>query len=454
MPKNMPSALKHVHLNAAGIDVGSESHFVAVPADRDAETVREFAAFTCDLHALVNWLKECGIDTVVMESTGVYWIPLFELIEDEGIEVKLVDARNLKHVSARKSDVLDCQWLQQLHTYGLLNAAFRPDRQTAALRSYMRQRASHIQNASDHIRHMQKALDQMNIKLHKVVSDITGQTGMNILRAIVAGERSAKLLAKMRHNGCKNSEEMIAKSLEGTWQKEYLFELRQAIELYDFYQEKIRELDEAMEKLLVSFDDRGDADDYEPAPKNKQPRHNAPRFDLHKELHRISGVDLTGIDGVNTLTAITVLSEVGLDMTHWPTEGHFGSWLGLAPGTRITGGKKYRAINKRRPHRAAQALRLAARALHGSRSELGARHRKLRARIGPKSAMKATAYRLAKLIYRALRYGMKYVDIGEEGYAERFKEKAVQALKKRARALDYNVLPINEIESIAPVGVS
>lgn len=432
--------LSQLNPNAAGIDVGAESHFVAVPADRDEQWVREFGAFTVDLYRLADWLEGCGIETVAMESTGVYWIPLFQVLEERGFDVKLVDPRRLKSVPGRKTDVVDCQWLQQLHSYGLLAGAFRPPEQVRQLRSYLRQRSMLIKYASQHIQHMQKALTQMNIKLQHVVSDITGKTGMDIIRAVMAGERDPHHLAQLRDYRCKADQETIAKALQGHWQEEHLFELAQAVELYDTYQEKMAKCDQRIEAHLNTFEDRSDGELGPRNPKEKKQQHNAPHFDLHNYLYRMTGLDLTRIDGVDGYTALKVISEIGLDMTRWPTAKHFASWLGLCPGSKITGGKVKSSRSKPSANRAAAALRLAANSLHRSHSALGAFLRRKKAQLGGPEAITATAHKLARLIYSMLRYGQEYVDAGQDYYENQYRERALRNLTRRAKELGYNLV--------------
>ena len=363
--ERLPAELSQVNLNAAGIDVGASSHFVAVSADRAEPPVREFAAFTADLYRLADWLQECDVETVVMESTGVYWIPLFGVLEERGFRVMLVDPRRIKNVSGRKTDVLDCQWLQQLHTYGLLSGAFRPEGDIRRLRSYLRQRAMLVEYASHHIQHMQKALTQMNVKLQHVISNITGKTGMAIIEAIVGGERDPRQLAKLRDRRIRADEETIAKSLQGHWREEHIFELTQALELYRFYHDKIGECDLEIEAQLERFEDRSDGG--APADNGRQrSQGNAPRFDVRTHLYRMTGVDLTRINGIDGFTALKVISEIGTDMTKWPSAKHFASWLGLSPNNRITGGRVMSSKTKPSASRAAAALRLAAHGLHRS----------------------------------------------------------------------------------------
>src|SRR6266850_5291479 len=357
--KDLPAHLQHVNLNAAGIDIGSERHWVAVPEGRDEVWVREFGAFTTDLLALADWLAQCGITTVAMEATGVYWVPLFELLERRGFEVKLVDARHVKNVSGRKSGVLDCQWLQQLHTYGLLAGAFRPPDQVCVLRGYMRQREMLVQASSMHIQHMQKALQQMNLLLHNVVSDITGVTGMKILKAIIAGERNPKALAKHRDARCRHSVATIAKSLVGNYREEHLFALSQAVELYETYQSKIADCEAAIARHLSSQPNR--TDDSPPASSKRSQSKNYVRaeVDMRAQLFKLTGVDLFSIAGLGADTLLTLAGEVGFDMTPWKSEKHFTSWLALCPGTRKSGGKILTSKTRRSSNRGAAAFRIA-----------------------------------------------------------------------------------------------
>ena len=355
--QGLPAGLSQGNLNAAGIDVGASSNFVAVPAARADQPVREFGAFTADLYRLAEWLAGCEVETVVMESTGVYWIPFFGVLEERGFRVMLVDPRRIKNVPGRKTDVLDCQWLQQLHTYGLLSGAFRPGGDIRRLRSYLRQRSMLVRCAAQHIQHMQKALTQMNVKLQHVISDITGNTGTDIIQAIVDGERDPRKLAKLRNYRIRADEETIVKSLQGHWRQEHILELTQALELYRVYQGKIAECDRQIEDQLGSFEDRSDGP--APATDRKRRQKNAPQFDVRSHLYRMTGVDLTQIDGVDGYTALRVVSEVGTDMTKWPSGKHFASWLGLSPNNRITGGRIISSRTKPSANRAAAALRLA-----------------------------------------------------------------------------------------------
>ncbi len=427
------------HPDAAGIDIGSAAHFVAVPADRDEQSVREFSSLTCDLQATADWLKRCGVTSVAMESTGVYWIALYELLEARGFEVLLVNARHVKNVSGRKSDVLDCQWLQQLHSYGLLRGAFRPGETVCALRSLTRQRAMLLRGQGRCVQHMQKALTQMNIQLANVISDIAGASGQKIIRAIVAGERNARILAAMKDRRIRASAEQIAKSLEGTWRAEHLFALKQALDAFDFHGQQRTQCDEAIEAQLQTLHTHAG----EPGPSKRRGRaRNAPRFDLRTQLFQICGVDLTRIDGIDVTTALAVVSEVGPDLSRFASVKHFTSWLGLCPGTKISGGKILSGKSKRTANRAAQALKLAAAALKSSQSALGAYYRRMCARLDRAKAVTAAAHKLARLVYFMLTKGEEYTDQGQDYFEERYRERVLRQLQKRAEKLGMRLAPV------------
>ena len=437
-----------VHPNAAGIDVGNSVHYVAVRPDRDPHSVRRFECFTADLHRLADWLQHCGVTTVAMQSTGVYWIALYEILDARGLEVYLVNARHTKNLTGRKTDVQESQWLLKLHTYGLLRNSFHPAAEIRTTRTYWRQRGDHVRAISTCIQRMQKALTQMNIQLANVISDLSGWTGMRIVRAILAGERDPQVLAALSHPGIHAGRDVIAKSLEGTWQPDLLFVLQQEVALYDAYQQRITECDQTLERHLQSFTDKIPNPTTTAAP-SSTPEHrrrsgpkrrrkagsHAPQFDLCRELHRISGVDLTRIDGIDVGVAQTLISEVGLDMTRWPDEHHFASWLGLCPDNRITGGKVIRRGTRHVVNRAATALRIAATTLLRSQSYLGAQYRRLRGKLGAPKAITAMAHKLAVLVYRMLRWGQEYVDKGMQYYEERHREQQIRLLKKRAAKL-------------------
>ena len=405
-PKRRGPKLEVTNPNAAGIDIGSASHYVAVPADRDDQPVREFKSFTVDVHKLADWLDACGVDTVAMESTGVYWIPVYEILERRGFTVLLVNARHVKNVAGRKSDVLDCQWLQQLHSYGLLRGAFRPADQVCVLRSLSRQRAMLLRLQARHIQHMQKALVQMNIQLANVISDVVGETGQKILRAIVAGERDPYALAGMKNVRIKASAEEIAQSLRGNWRDEHVFALKQALELFDFYAERVADCDALIEQQMIKLHQH----DSLPGKARKKSNRNNPKFDVRTRLYQMCGVDLTRIDGIDVCTAMTVLSEVGVDMSKFPTAKHFAAWLGLCPGTKISGGKVLGSKTQKCANKTAQALRQAASCLKNSQSALGAYYRRMCAKMDKPKAITAAAHKLARLIYSMITKGEEYVD--------------------------------------------
>jgi transposase len=436
-PGKSRQPLTITHPNAAGIDIGSASHFVAVPPDRDDNPVREFPSFTADLNALADWLTASGVDTVAMESTGVYWIPLFELLDARGFTVLLVNARHVKNVSGRKSDVLDCQWLQQLMTYGLLSGAFRPADAVCVLRSLWRQRGMLLHSQGRQVQHMQKALTQMNIQLANVISDVVGETGQKILRAIIAGERNGEVLAKMKDGRIRASINEIAKSLQGSWRAEHLFALKQAISMFDFIGTQLAECDREIEQQMQSMH----AHDGEPAKDKKRSRpRNAPKLDLRTQLYKMCGVDLTRIDGINVTTALAVISEIGTDMSRFPTVKHFACWLGLCPGTKISGGRVLSAKTRRVANRAAQALRLAAAALRSSQSALGAYFRRMCARMDKPKAITAAAHKLARLIYTMLTKGEEYTDQGQDYYEERYRESVLRTLARRAEKMGMKLI--------------
>ena len=432
------SAITLTHPNAAGIDIGSAAHFVAVPPDRDNEPVREFASFTADLHHLADWLDACCVDTVAMESTGVYWIPLYELLESRGFTVLLVNARHVKNVSGRKSDVLDCQWLQQLMSFGLLRGAFRPAEQVCVLRSLTRQRTMLLRSQGRFVQHMQKALTQMNIQLANVISDVAGETGQRILHAIIAGERDGLALARLRNARIRASEDEIAKSLQGSWRAEHLFALKQALDAFDFCGAQLAECDAQVQAQLQALHVRED----EPTKGKKRGRaRNAPKFDLRTQLFQMCGVDLTRINGIDVTTALVVVSEVGADMGKFPSDKHFASWLGLCPGTKITGGKVMSGKTKRCANRAAQALRLAAAALRSSQSALGAYYRRMCARMDKPKAVTAAAHKLARLIYAMLTHGQEYTDQGQDYFEERYRQRVLHNLAQKAKAMGMQLVP-------------
>ena len=443
-----------VHPDAAAIDVGATMHVVAVPPDRDPEPVRTFGTFTADLHRLADWLRACRIKSVVMESTGVYWIPIFEILEQKGFDVQLVNARDAKHVPGRKTDVSDAEWLQRLHEHGLLRGSFQPKGEVKALRSYLRQRERLLDSAATYIQHMQKALTQMNVQLHHVVSDITGVTGMRIVRAIVAGERDAATLAAFRDSRCKEPVETIREALIGNYREEHVFALTQALELYDIHQKKVAECDKRIETVLEQLKaTRATPAKPLPAPRHKTKQSNAPNFAARDALYAVLGIDLTQIHGLGPYLALKLVGECGTDLSAWPSAKHFTSWLSLAPRNKISGGKILSSATRRSNNRAASLLRLAAVTVGRTETALGAFFRRLSARIGKAKAITATARKIAVLFYNALRHGMKYTDPGAAYYEERYRQRVLSNLQRRAKAFGY-VLQAAAPQAPQAVGVS
>ena len=440
-----------VHPNAAAIDVGATMHMAAVRPDRTPEPVRSFGTFTTDLHRLVEWFKECGVETVVMESTSVYWIPIFELLDAHGFTVLLVNARDAKHVPGRKTDVSDAQWLQRLHSYGLLRGSFRPKGQISELRAYMRQRERLLEYAASHIQHMQKALIEMNLQLHHVVADITGATGLRIIRTILAGERDPKVLALLRDYRCHSSAETIEKALTGSYRAEHLFALEQALALYDAYHEKASACDARIKAVLKELSiGRGRCSGTElPSPRrSRTDQANALAFDVRAALFALLGKDITKIDGLGPYISLKLIAECGDDLSAWPSPKHFTSWLCLAPSNKISGGKVLSSRTRRSGSRAAALLRLAAVTVGRTDTALGAFYRRLSARIGKAKAVTATARKIAVLFYNAVRYGMEYVDPGASFYETRYRTRVVDNLHRRAKAFGFVLMPLEAPPSV------
>jgi transposase len=451
--KTAAEPLRVQNPHAAGIDVHAGVHWVAVPPGSASAPpknqpanlppwVRSFGTCTADLEMLADWLAESDITTVAMEATGVYWIALFELLERRGFEVYLVDPRQSKRAPGRpKTDVLDCQWLQRLHSYGLLTPSFRPADQVVVLRSYLRQRQMLITYGGQHIQHMQKALEQMNVKLAEVVSDITGVTGMAIIKAILAGQRNPLQLAKLRNNKCKRTEAEIARALYGNWREEHLFALRQAVELYEIYQQKLRVCDLQLEAHLQTFADKSGGELLPPKPRRRRPPNNDARFDVRQRLFQMAGVDLTLIEGIDGSTALVILSEIGTDMAKFPTCKQFTSWLGLCPQHQGSAGKVKSRRIRRGPNRAARALRLAGQGCHHAKNALGAFYRRIQARCGAPKAVVATARKIAERVYRLLKYGEAYVRQEMHAYEEAYRLRLVKGLARKAQELGYRLEP-------------
>ena len=451
-PREQAVALPVLNPHAAGIDVHSDMHMVCVPGDfvspQAASTsaslpanVRRFGANSCDLAAIADWLAECAVTTVAMESTGVYWIPLFELLESRGFEVYLVEPGQLSRCGARpKTDVLDVQWIQRLHTYGLLRPSFRPPDSIMALRGYHRQRQMQIRYAASHVQHMQKALEQMNVKLTEVLADITGLTGRRIIGAILEGERDPRRLAALRNVQCHNDEEAIAKALEGTWRPEHLFALRQAYELYQFHHQQIAECDQMLAAELAKLPNRAGEKPFARKPRNGGRKQNTLTFEACGPLFKALGVDLTEIEGIDVATALVILAELGVDVSRFPTEKHFASWLGLCPRQYESNKSKKKRGPRKGKNRIAIALRMAAQGLGKTKSPLALFYRRIKSRIGGKGAITATAHKLACLVYRMLKYGKEYVKQSMEEYEHKMKQQLERSLRRKAAALGYELV--------------
>jgi transposase len=457
-PRSTPSStwegLKVIHPHAAGLDIGSTEIWAAVPPGSTTEPVRVFGTTTPDLTALAAWLKQCGVDSVAMESTGVYWIPIYELLEARGFAVFVVNARHLKNVPGRKSDRKDCQWLQELHSVGLLRGSFRPEDEIVTLRAYLRQRAELIAQRATHIQHMQKALAQMNVQLTQAVKDITGVTGLAIIRAIVAGERDPQQLAALRQPGVKKTQAEIAKALTGNYRREHIFALQQALALYDVYTQQIAECDAEIERQFANLKPTVPPDDLPPLDthdKRESNSKNAPSYDARTLLYQWVGVDLVAISGLNESTVLTILAEIGTDMQAWPSDKHFCSWLGLAPHNDISGGKVLRSRTLKTHNRAGQAFRMAAQSVSRSpHTAFGAFYRRMRARLGASQAVVATAHKIARTFYHMLKHRTPFQDLGGEEYERRARERERHNLEKRAAKLGMTLVPL----AVAPAGTA
>jgi len=434
-----------LHPDAAGIDVGASELFVAVAADRDPHPVRSFPTFTRDLNALADWLEQCGIRSVAMESTSVYWIPVYQILESRGFEVYLVNAQHVKNVPGRKTDVSDCQWIQYLHSVGLLRGSFRPPGVICAIRSLWRHRSSFIQMAAEHVLHMQKALDQMNLQIHRVLNDITGLSGLRILDAILAGERDPVTLARLCHSRVKSSEDTVAKSLEGDYRPEHLFALKQSLAAFRYYQSLISEADQEIQRQLNDLDTAADAEDAPPKRTKASPyqrrRYEPKNFDLRGELYRIFGVDLTNVPGVSAITAQTILCEIGTDVSQFRNASAFASWLGLCPEKKISGGKVLYTKSRRVRSRVATALRMGAHSLHHAKDYLGEFFRRITRKLGKPQATTATAHKLARIIYHLLRTKEPYNEsVFHRSEADSLK-RAELRLRRQAAQLGFTVVP-------------
>ncbi len=433
--------LDQINHNAAGIDAGSEFHYVAVPEDRATPSVRKFSTTTRGLYELADWLAEAEIDTVAVEATGVYCVPLLEVLEARGLDVVLAKPSSLKSVNDRqKSDMLDCQWIQLLHTFGLLRGSLRPSETVVSFRTYNRQRQMLIRQASTSIEHMKKALTSMNVRVELAVTDVTGATGMSIIRAILKGERDAQVLAKKRDDRCAKSEAEIAEALFGKYSDDHLFELDQAVRTWDHYQVLIAECNQRIEQQAATFEKKADRKDIPKARRIEHVRKNVLSFDARSLFFEVLGQDLTQIDGISTGTVAALLAEVGPNLDDFETVKNFTSWLRASPGQNITGGRNRSGKNRPTTNRLTTALRIAAQTLSRSQSALGAFYRRKRAQLGPEKANKAAAHKLARMIYFTIKYQRPYLDPGPDHYAQQHRQRILKAIEKRAKQLGYKLV--------------
>lgn len=453
-PRPNISLLERINHDVAGIDCGASEHYVAVPPDRDTESVRSFPTFTADLKRLADWLKKCGVRSVAMEATGVYWIPLYEMLEQRGFEVLLVNARHVKNVAGRKSDVLDCEWLRELHSVGLLRGSFRPENDIVPLRGYVRHRDTLVEAMSGIIQRMQKALIQMNVRLSEVLTDLTGKTGMAIMHDIVEGRVDPKQLAKHRDGRCKATKEEFVAALTGNYRPEHVFVLKHNLDLYATYGAKLAECDAEIEAYLQTLVAQSPEPRESAVTRRKRsPRPQEPSFDVREYLHRLHGVDLSQIDGIGPYQALRLTSEIGLDMSRWRTQHHFTAWLTLAPQNKISGGRLLSSRTHASANRAKAMFRMIAMSLARTETALGAFYRRLAGRIGKAKAITATARKVAILVYRMLKGELTYQDPGPAAYAERQRAKALRNLTKRAQSLGFELVQLRSGELI-PDGVS
>lgn len=447
--KTKPAQLTLLNPKCAGIDIGASELFVCIAKNSSKQEVRSFSTFTADLRRMVEWLKASGVASVAMESTGVYWIVPYEMLEEAGFEVLLVNARFFKSVPGRKTDVQDCEWIQQLHSYGLLRGSFRPSHEFVELRSYVRQRSRLFESAGTQVQLMHKALTQMNIQLNHVISDITGVTGLNIIQAILQGKRDPRALADLSVRGCRKNIGLIEKALEGNFRKEHVFALEQAYEAYDFFHKQIYKCEKAIEQIVSTMQKEPQTPtNAESAPSKKRAKKTAFNrspycFNAPEAIKKITIADLTTIPGIDANTAMKILSEIGMDMSAWPNAKAFASWLGLSPGNKISGGKLLSSKTKSSDNKAAQALRMAAASLYRSKTAIGAFFRRMRARLGAPKAITAAAHKLARILYRMLTEGTNYREAGENYYEQQYQARVMANLTKRAKEFGYILVPMS-----------
>jgi len=450
---SLDPAWELINPQAAGVDIGSREHWACVCAQATERPVRKFGTFTVDLEAMAQWFKDCGVTTVAMEATGVYWIPLFQILEQRGFQVLLANARQTKNVSGRKTDVQDCQWIQRLHTYGLLAGSFRPADPYCVLRTYLRYRDELVCGRTTQTQHMQKALQQMNLALTQVLSDVTGVSGLAIIRAILAGERDPAKLANLVDRRVRANSATIQAALQGDYRAEHLFVLRQALELYDTYEAKILACEQPIALETAKLADQVDVR-LKPLPARKEGGgaylDKMASQDMRLPLHQKFGVDLTAMEGIGVLTALILLTEVGPDVSRFPSEKHFCSWLGLCPDNRISGGKVLSRRTRRVVNRVSDALRMAATSLERSQSALGGFYRRMKARLGAAEAVTALAHKLARIIYRLIKHGEAYVRTGMEAYEKKFQARKLCALQKAAKLMGFELVA----KQTVPPGVS
>lgn len=440
------AGMSRVNEDAAGVDIGAIEIVACVAGDEHTQIVKAFGNYTVDLQAIGKWLQAYNVKTVAMESTGVYWIPLFEVLEDMGFECLLISSRSLRRVSGRKSDIIDAQWIQTLHSYGLLESSFRPQAEVIALRTMLRHRAQMLEHRAPHILHMQKAMLQMNVQLSQALSDITGETGTAIMRAIVAGERDPEKLAAYRDRNCKKSAEEIGQALTGTWREEHLFVLKQSLEMYDFYTQQVEACDAEIDRLYALTRPDWDMGELKPVLPKKRSSHskNAPKNkeEIRQHLKRISGVDISAVDGIGVGVAQTVIVECGTDLSQFAKEGNFCSWLGLAPKHEISGGKVLKNKTLKTKNRAGQAFRMAAHSVKGSDCVFGLMYKRFRARMDNRQATVATAHAIARVVYRMLKYKVEYETINITEYEKKYEEQQIKYLKKKAVKLGFQLVPV------------